>query len=132
MTATDLFVQQEVKKFQGNLTLARRNVTLSKSLVELVRHAAVHPPAYLRSVLHRDTYQLQLAGERRAEEILKGHLSELDALAGEALSKRLGWLRAYEWRVLSGAHPRLAQLATREGSRLASRARSEASPALEA
>lgn len=124
MNPVDQVLHQQVRAVQASCQLAQRNIASAEHIADVVRHARVNVHPQLRSLTRRETYQMQVAGERRAEVILGKQLQQLESLSGDEFTKRIGWLRAYEWRHLSGNYPRLAQHANRDALRLTSRARS--------
>ena len=116
-TGQDFFIMQQVSALQSKCSMAQRNIAHASSLTQVVREVQVTVPGYLRHAVQRELHQLQMAGERRAQELLKAQFKELDALQGPALAERLRVLRTNEWRFLGGHFPRLAQDANREGLR---------------
>lgn len=112
---TDYFVHSQVTGIQSRCAYAMRVIERADSLAQIAREVQVSMPSYLRSLVQRDVHQLQQAGERRAQTLLKAQFAELDALAGTDLATRLHVLRTNQWRFLGGNFPRLAQEANRRG-----------------
>lgn len=119
---------QQVTRLQSSCSQAEQSILRARTIAEVVRHAQVSAPSYLKSLVRRELQQLNAAAQRRAETLFKIELTELDSLHGAELAQRLRTLRTREWCHLGGNFPRLAQDANHAGVRAHQRATADCGP----
>lgn len=104
MDPTAFWLQQRMRSVEQQAASGLARIRQARTLSDVVRAADVHVPAELRALRHQlsGLRQLQLAAERRLEELLAEQLRQLKATAeGEREAHRLRLLRE-EWSALRG------------------------------
>ena len=130
MAPTTFWLQQRMRTVEQQASSGLARIRHAQSMAEVVRAADVHVPAELRALKHqmRDLRQLQLAAERRLDEMLAEQLRQLAEMTVDAREAfRLRLLRD-EWPALRGTWAMFYRKAEVESLRLLKPARPASSP----
>ena len=119
------YIHNELRQPESAAHVALCQVRNSKSIREVVLGKSVPVPAIVRSIrrLAPSYPRIESEAHRRAESIVRGHLSILEATKSEDEFLRLRGRYMQEWRQLNGRFPKLASHVQVESSRLLARLR---------
>lgn len=121
----NLYIHNELGQLESAAHVALGQIRNSKSIREVVLGMNVPVPAVVRRIRHlAPTYpRIESEAHRRAESIVRGQMSTLEAAGSEEEFMRLRARYQLEWRQLNGRFPKLASYAHVESARLLARLR---------
>ncbi len=119
------YIHNELRQLESSAHVALGQIRNSKSIREVVLGMNVPVPAVVRSIrrLAPSYPRIESEAHRRAESIVRGQMSTLEAAESEEEFLRLRGRYQPEWRQLNGRFPKLASYVQVESARLLARLR---------